>query len=207
MNRMNRLMVGLAAVLGLGGVMGAGDGQDAGGAGGTGATQQTSAAQGVLDLTMKRIDANEERLDTYRGKVVLIVNVASQCGLTPQYDALQKMYEKYQDRGLVVLGFPSNDFREQEPGTNTQIAEFCTSKFKVTFPMFEKVHVKGTEACDLYKRLAAQPGDLGGEPKWNFTKFLVDRSGKVVARFEPKVKPDAEEVVSAIHKALGTTKP
>lgn len=156
----------------------------------------------ILDISMKRIDGSEENLTKYKGKVVVIVNVASKCGYTKQYDALQKVYDKRKDEGLVILGFPANEFGSQEPGSNKEIAEFCTSKFNVTFPMFEKIVVKGKDTHELYKRLAALPSPLGGEPKWNFTKFVVDRSGKVVARFEPGAKPDGEEMTKKLDELL-----
>lgn len=157
----------------------------------------------VLGFTMDRIDGTPQPLADYRGKVVLIVNTASKCGFTPQYGALERVYRERKDRGLVVLGFPANDFREQEPGTNEEVLAFCTERFDVTFPMFAKVVVTGEEACPLYKKLAAQPEPIGGEPKWNFTKFLVDKTGRVRERFEPNVKPDDERVIRAIERLLG----
>lgn len=157
----------------------------------------------VLGFTVNRIDGTAQPLAEYKGKVILIVNVASQCGLTPQYEALEKLYESKKDAGLVILGFPANNFGSQEPGSNSEIAAFCTSKFGVTFPMFEKLSVKGDDQHPLYKMLTSQPDPLGGEPKWNFTKFVVDRSGKVVARYEPKIKPDDAALVSQIDKLLG----
>lgn len=169
---------------------------------GAGGQAAKAKAQSILDISMKRIDGTEESLTTYKGKVVMIVNVASQCGLTPQYEALERLYEAHKDEGLVILGFPANEFLSQEPGTNKEIAEFCSSKYKVTFPMFEKIVVKGKETHELYKRLAALPAPLGGEPKWNFTKFVVDRSGEVVARFEPRTKPDSAEVTAKIAELL-----
>ncbi len=142
------------------------------------------AAKSPLDVKVQTIDGKESDLAQYKGKVVVIVNVASRCGFTEQYAGLQALYEKHKDAGLVVLGFPANDFNGQEPGTNLEIAEFCASKFNVTFPMFEKVSVKGEGMHPLYKVLTSQPAPLGGEPKWNFTKFVIDREGKVVARFD-----------------------
>lgn len=156
----------------------------------------------VLSYTMTRIDGTAERLDAYKGKVILLVNVASKCGLTPQYEALQSLYESKKEKGFVVLAFPANNFMGQEPGTNEEIAAFCESKYNVTFPMFEKVSVKGKDACELYKQLASLPKPLGGEPSWNFTKFLIDREGNVVQRFEPRTKPDAKELVSRIDELL-----
>jgi glutathione peroxidase len=138
---------------------------------------------------MTDIDGKPVDLSTFQGKVLVIVNVASQCGLTPQYEALEDLYDSKKDSGLVVLGFPANNFGGQEPGTNEEIKAFCTGKFEVSFPMFSKISVKGDDADPLYKQIAGLPAPLGGEPRWNFTKFLVDRSGRVVARFEPRVTP------------------
>jgi glutathione peroxidase len=137
-----------------------------------------------------------------------MVNVASECGCTPQYQGLEKLYKEKKDAGLVVLGFPANNFGSQEPGSNEQISEFCTGKFGVTFPMFEKISVKGEDAHALYKKLAAQPKPIGGEPKWNFTKFVVNREGKVVARFDAqgKIARTGElepELVKKIDELLG----
>ena len=159
----------------------------------------------VLGFTLNRIDGTPQKLEEYKGKVVMLVNVASKCGLTKsQYPGLEKLYESKKDAGLVILGFPANNFGGQEPGTNDEIASFCTGSYGVSFPMFEKISVKGDDAHDLYKRLAAQPAPIGGEPQWNFTKFIVDRSGKVVARFEPKVAPDAPEVTAKLEELLKT---
>ncbi|MBX3402077.1 MAG: glutathione peroxidase [Phycisphaeraceae bacterium] len=138
----------------------------------------------VLSFKVKRIDGTEEDLSKYKGKVVVIVNVASKCGFTTQYEGLQALYAKHKDDGLVVLGFPANNFGNQEPGENKDIAAFCTGTFGVEFPMFEKVSVKGEDAHPLFKALAEQPKPIGGEPKWNFTKFVIDREGKVVSRFD-----------------------
>ena len=138
----------------------------------------------VLNHKLKTIDGEEKNLADYQGKVVLIVNVASRCGFTTQYEGLQRLYEEKKDDGLVILGFPANNFGGQEPGTGEEIKQFCTREFGVTFPLFEKISVKGEDQHPLYKQLAAQPAPIGGDPKWNFTKFLVDRRGKVVARFD-----------------------
>ena len=135
----------------------------------------------------------------YKGKVLLLVNVASKCGFTPQYTALEALYEKYKGEGLVVMGFPANNFMAQEPGTNEEIKTFCSRKYNVTFPMYSKISVKGDDKAPLYQFLTEQKG---GEIKWNFTKFLIGRDGTIIARFEPAVKPDSPEVVSAIEKAL-----
>lgn len=159
-------------------------------------------ATSVHDFTMKRIDGKEEALSAYKGKVLLIVNVASKCGYTGQYEGLQKLYAAKKDAGLVVLGFPANDFRNQEPGTNEEIMGFCSGTYGVTFPMFEKIDVAGADAHPLYKFLASRPEPAGGEPKWNFTKYLVGRDGKVVMRYDSKVKPDDAEMVKRIEELL-----
>jgi len=161
-------------------------------------------ASSVLDYTPKSIDGQAAPLSAYKGKVVLIVNVASRCGFTPQYEGLEAAYRKYKDQGFVILGFPANNFGGQEPGTDEEIKTFCSSKFNVTFPMFSKISVKGEDRAPLYQFLTSKDTDpaFGGEIKWNFTKFLVDRSGKVIARFESPVKPDSAEMVGAIEKAL-----
>ena len=161
-------------------------------------------ASGVLDFSLNSIDGQPAPLSQYRGKVLLIVNVASQCGYTPQYAGLEAMYEKYKSQGLVVLGFPANNFRAQEPGTNEEIKAFCTRKYNVTFPMYSKISVAGEDQAPLYQFLTdaeANPS-TGGPIKWNFTKFLVGKDGRVIQRFEPAVKPDSPEVISAIEAAL-----
>jgi glutathione peroxidase len=166
------------------------------------------AAPRLYDFTLPSIDGESIPLSTYKGKVILLkvillVNVASRCGFTPQYSALESLYEKYKDQGLVILGFPANNFGAQEPGTNAEIKTFCSTKYSVTFPMFSKVSVKGDDTTPLYQFLTqkANPA-VAGEIKWNFTKFLVDRSGHVVARFEPKTTPDSPEVVATVEKLL-----
>ena len=156
----------------------------------------------VLGYSMKRIDGTEESLEAYKGKVVLMVNVASKCGYTKQYDGLEKLYKDKKDAGLVILGFPANNFGQQEPGSNTEIAEFCKSKFNVTFPLFEKISVMGADQHALYKQLAAQAAPIGGDPKWNFTKFLVDRTGNVVGRFDSKIAPDNADLNKRIDELL-----
>lgn len=156
----------------------------------------------VLGHEMRRIDGTAEKLEKYKGKVVLIVNTASRCGLTPQYEALEALYRKHKDDGLVVLGFPANNFMGQEPGTNEEILAFCRERFDVTFPMFEKISVKGEDAHPLYKQLAAQPEPAGGEPSWNFTKYLVDREGRVVQRFDPRVAPTDERLTVRVRELL-----
>ncbi len=151
------------------------------------------------EFTLNSIDGKPAPLAAYQGKVVLIVNVASRCGFTPQYAGLEALYEKYKDRGFVILGFPANNFGGQEPGTNEEIKTFCSSKYNVTFPMYSKISVKGDDKAPLYQFLTAA---TGSEIQWNFTKFLVDKNGKVVARFEPKVTPESPDVAEAIEKAL-----
>jgi glutathione peroxidase len=161
------------------------------------------AASSVYDFTLDSIDGKPAPIAAYKGKVLLLVNVASRCGFTPQYSALEAIYEKYKDQGFVILGFPANNFGGQEPGTNAEIKTFCTSKYQVTFPMYSKVSVKGDDQTPLYHFLTTDANpSLTGEIKWNFTKFLVDRDGKVVQRFEPATKPDSAEVTGAIEKAL-----
>ena len=167
-------------------------------------TKVEAASASVLDFKVRDIDGKDVKLKKYKGDVVLVVNVASKCGYTPQYESLQATYEKYKDKGLVILGFPANNFGGQEPGTAAEIKEFCSSKYKVTFPLFAKISVKGEDQDPLYSFLTKPETNpaSAGDIKWNFTKFLVDRSGKVVARFEPKVKPDSPEVTAAIEKYL-----
>jgi glutathione peroxidase len=156
------------------------------------------------DFSAKTIDGTEQSLRDYAGKVALVVNVASQCGLTPQYGGLEELYTNFKDRGLVVLGFPCNQFGGQEPGTEGEIKTFCESKFGVTFPMFAKIDVNGPSRNPLYAFLTSEatapdgPGDI----RWNFAKFLVDRQGKVVARYAPTTAPVSEEIVSDLEKAL-----
>jgi glutathione peroxidase len=161
----------------------------------------TSRADLPLSGTMKGIDGNDVDLGAYQGKVVLIVNVASRCGATPQYAGLQELYEKFKDKGFVVLGFPANDFGAQEPGSDDQIKEFCSTKYAVTFPMFSKITVKGPEKAALYKVLT-ETADPSGEVGWNFEKFLIGKDGKIAGRFKTRVSPDDAELVSAIEAAL-----
>lgn len=177
----------------------------------------------ILEIPVRRISGEDESLAQYRGRVVLIVNVASKCGLTEQYEGLEELYREYRDQGLVVLGFPANDFAGQEPGTNEEIAAFCTTNFAVDFPMFEKISVTGSGAHPLYHALIhAQPKaistsevpfsehliEYGISPNqapevlWNFEKFLVDRSGEVVGRFSPEMKPSDPVLIAAIEAEL-----
>jgi glutathione peroxidase len=153
-------------------------------------------------VPLKDIDGKDTSLKAYSGKVILAVNVASRCGNTPQYTGLQALHEKFKDKGLVVVGFPCNDFGAQEPGTNEEVKEFCSTKYKVTFPMMDKIHVKGPEQHALYKELSGPGSPFPGDVKWNFGKFLIGRDGKVIARFEPGTKPEKDEVVKAIEAAL-----
>lgn len=156
----------------------------------------------VLSFTVDGIDGQPHRLEDYRGKVVLIVNVASKCGYTPQYADLQAVYEKYKDRGLVVLGFPANNFGNQEPGTNFQIHEFCTETYNVAFPMFAKISVMGDDQHPLYKKLTNAPAPIGGPVRWNFQKYLVDRTGRVVEMIPTATKPTDEKIVARIEALL-----
>ena len=160
------------------------------------------AAESIYDLPLKDIDGKDTSLKPYQGKVMLIVNVASKCGFTPQYTALEALHQKYKDRGLVVLGFPCNQFGGQEPGTDAEIKQFCSSKYNVTFPMFDKIEVNGASRHPLYVMLAGRESPFAGDIGWNFTKFLIGRDGKILNRYGSKVKPDSEEVTKAIEAAL-----
>ena len=162
------------------------------------------AASGVHDFTLDSLKGDPTPLAGYKGKVMLVVNVASQCGFTPQYEGLQALYMKYKDQGFVITGFPANNFGGQEPGTNEEIGAFCKSKYGVTFPMFSKISVKGADIAPLYRYLTDTTANpkTGGEIKWNFTKFLVDRNGKVIQRFESAVTPQSPEVDGAVAAAL-----
>jgi len=160
-------------------------------------------ASSVYDFTLPSIDGADASLNQYKGKVLLLVNVASKCGYTPQYAGLEALYEKYKDQGLVVIGFPANNFGAQEPGTNEEIKSFCTRTYHVSFPMYAKVSVKGADKTPLYHYLTEEANPAtNGEIGWNFTKFLVDRNGKVIARFESKIKPEDPGLTGAVEKAL-----
>lgn len=163
-----------------------------------------AASPSVLNFKMRDIDGKDVKLKKYKGNVLLIVNTASKCGYTPQYEGLQATYEKYKDQGFYVLGFPANNFGGQEPGTEKEIKEFCTSKYKVTFPMFAKISVKGEDQDPLYAFLTNKETNpsFAGDITWNFNKFLIDRKGNVVARFSSKDKPESEAVTQAIEKYL-----
>jgi glutathione peroxidase len=156
----------------------------------------------VLEHKMQRLDGTEESLSTYKGNVVMVVNVASKCGLTPQYAALQQLYTTYHDRGFEILGFPANDFKEQEPGTNEEIAQFCEVNYGVTFPLFSKITVTGEAIHPLYADLTSRPEPIGGDVQWNFQKYLLDREGTPVQKFGPRTTPDDPSVIEAIEKLL-----
>ena len=158
----------------------------------------------LYDIPLKDINGKPTSLKSYQGKTILVVNVASKCGLTPQYSALEALHKKYQSKGLVVLGFPCNDFNGQEPGSNTEIQQFCSSKYDVTFPLFDKLHVKGPEQHPLYAALTGEKSPFPGDVKWNFGKFLISRDGKIVKRFEPKTTPDSAEVTEAVEAAIAS---
>jgi glutathione peroxidase len=159
----------------------------------------------VLDYQMKRLDGTSQDLADYRGQVLLLVNVASKCGLTPQYDGLEKLYDRYRDRGFSVLGFPANDFAGQEPGSDAQIADFCRGTYGVRFPMFSKISVKGEAQHPLYREITGLPAPLGGDVQWNFQKYLVNRRGEVVAKFDPRTAPDDPALVGKLEALLAET--
>lgn len=162
----------------------------------------------IYEFKVQTIEGDEVELKQYAGQVLLVVNVASECGLTPQYAGLEQMHRKYKDQGFAILGFPANEFGKQEPGTNEQIKRFCTSKFGVTFPMFAKVCVKGDGICPLYKYLTEHENKkIAGQVQWNFQKYLVARDGTVIAKFDPRVKPDDSQLVQAVEEALKAPRP
>ena len=169
------------------------------------ATAFAAGSKSIYNFTMRSIDGQQVSLKHFKGKVVMVVNVASRCGYTPQYAGLEALYEKYKDKGFVIVGVPANNFAQQEPGTNEEIKKFCSSKYNVTFPMMSKVSVKGDDKTPLYQYLTSTDEDpqFGGDIKWNFTKFLVGRNGQLVARFEPAVTPDSPQVKAAVESALG----
>ena len=160
------------------------------------------AAEVLYDIPLRDIDGKSTSLKAYEGKVMLIVNVASKCGYTPQYAGLQALQDKYKEQGLVVLGFPCNQFGGQEPGTDEEIKQFCSSKYNVTFPLFDKLEVNGHNRHLLYAHLAGTDSPFPGNIKWNFTKFLIGRDGKILRRFESAVKPDSAELTGAVEAAL-----
>jgi glutathione peroxidase len=166
------------------------------------ATHQPKPTEASLQaIPFQPIDGRSASLADYAGQVVLIVNVASQCGYTKQYAGLEELYRKYKDSGLVVVGFPANNFGGQEPGSNEEILQFCQSRFEVTFPMMAKISVKGGDQHPLFKAMTEQ-AELGGEIKWNFSKFLIDRNGRLTARFDSAVTPMSDELVGTIRKLL-----
>jgi glutathione peroxidase len=171
----------------------------------TAKTESPATKTNVHAFTMKSIDGVDVPLSRYRGKVMLIVNVASKCGYTPQYTDLEELNKRYRKRGLAVLGFPANNFGWQEPGTDQEIKTFCTTRYNVSFDMFAKISVKGDDQHPLYAYLTSEDAnpETAGGVKWNFTKYLVDRNGKVIARFGSGVKPLSEELVKAVEEALG----
>jgi glutathione peroxidase len=162
------------------------------------------SASSIHDTAVKDIDGKSVTLEQYRGKVLLIVNVASHCGFTPQYKELEAVYEKYKSKGFVILGFPCNQFGGQEPGTNEEIKQFCSSKYNVTFPLFDKIEVNGPNRHPLYVSLAGKDSPYPGDIKWNFSKFLISRDGKILKRFDSRVVPDSPEVTQAIEAALAS---
>jgi glutathione peroxidase len=159
-------------------------------------------ASSIYEIAVKDIDGKDTTLNAYNGKVILIVNVASQCGFTPQYKNLEAVYEKYKDQGFVILGFPCNQFGSQEPGTDEEIKQFCTSKYFITFPLFDKIEVNGANRHPLYELLAGKDSPFPGDITWNFNKFLIGKDGKILKRFDSKIKPDAPEATAAIEAAL-----
>jgi len=165
---------------------------------------ETNKMKSIYEFQLKQIDGSATTLAGYKGQVMLIVNVASHCGFTGQYAGLQKLYETYKERGLVLLGFPANDFLGQEPGTNAEIAQFCSLKYHVTFPMFEKIVVTGKAMHPLYHYLTdkATNPEFSGKITWNFNKFLIDREGRIAARFGTRTDPDNKDLIAAIEKAL-----
>ena len=160
------------------------------------------AAPKLASIPIKDINGKETSLQDYQGKVLLVVNVASHCGYTPQYAGLEATHRRFKNKGLAVLGFPSNDFGAQEPGTNEEIKQFCTSKYDVTFPMFDKLHVKGAEQHPLYAALTGKESPFPGDVKWNFGKFLIGRDGTILKRWDSKTTPESKEILDAIEAAL-----
>lgn len=161
-----------------------------------------AATSSLQDIKIRKLDGTPSSLGEFKGKVVLLVNVASKCGFTPQYKGLQALQEKYEAKGFTVVGVPCNDFGAQEPGSSEEIQKFCADNYNVTFPLMEKIHVKGAEQHPLYARLTGKSAEFPGDIKWNFNKFLIGRDGKVLQRFESQAKPESAEVTSAIEAAL-----
>jgi glutathione peroxidase len=165
--------------------------------------KQMETQPALYSFTMKTIDGNEKNLSDYKGKVLMIVNVASKCGHTPQYKGLEALYEKYKDRGFMILGFPANNFLRQEPGTDSEIKQFCSTKYGVTFDMFSKISVKGNDQHPLYRYLTEQ-SPVPGAVTWNFQKYLVDRKGNIVEKFAPGTEPAEKEVIAEIEKLVSS---
>ncbi len=195
MKRLERVILGVVGLALLSGIVGSGQAL---------AAEKKQEVPRVLQFKVKSLDGKPVDLSKYQGKVLLIVNVASRCGFTPQYKGLQALYEKYADRGLRILAFPCNQFGRQEPGSPEEIAEFCEKNYGVTFDLFEKIDVNGENAAPLYKYLTSKEAtpESPGPVKWNFEKFLIGRDGKVVARFRSPVAPDSEKMIQAIEREL-----
>jgi len=167
--------------------------------------KEDKMSDNIKDIVVKDMDGKDVKLADYNGKVVLIVNVASECGYTPQYKGLESIYEKYKDKGFEILAFPCNDFGKQEPGTNEEIKNFCSSSYNVTFKLFDKIKVLGDERSPLYEKLINNSVTENGDVKWNFEKFLIGKKGNIVARFRSKITPESEEVITAIEKELASS--
>ncbi len=165
---------------------------------------ENSTPESIYDFTMNDIDGNPVKLESFKGKVILIVNVASKCGYTRQYKGLQKIYSKYRDKNFVILGFPANNFLWQEPGSNARIKSFCSLKYGVEFPMFSKISVKGKKQHPLYKFLTSKSTNplFPGKIRWNFEKFLFNTEGKLVGRFHPKIKPEDKRIIELLEKEI-----
>ena len=159
-------------------------------------------AEAIYDIPLRDIDGQPTSLEAYRGKVLLIVNVPSKCGFTPQYAGLEALYRKYKNQGFTVLGFPCNQFGRQEPGTNEEIKQFCSTTYQVSFPIFDKIEVNGKNRHALYEALAGKNSAFSARIWWNFTKFIIGRDGKILGRFGTRVKPDSPKLVQAVESAL-----
>ncbi len=168
--------------------------------------KQANQPASPLDFVVKDIDGREQKLADHKGKVVLIVNVASKCGFTPQYAGLEELYKKYADKGFVIIGFPANNFLHQEPGTDAEIKQFCTGTYNVTFPIMSKISVLGEDKAPIYKYLTEKEtaGDFAGDITWNFNKFLIDRNGNIIARYPSQTKPQDPKLTGEIEKALNS---
>jgi glutathione peroxidase len=162
----------------------------------------TAQAQSIYDISVRTIDGKTIKLSEYKNKVILIVNVASECGYTPQYEGLESIYEKYKSQGFVVLGFPCNQFGGQEPGTNEEIKTFCSSKFNVKFPLFDKIEVNGGNRHPLYVLLAGKDSAFPGDITWNFNKFLIGRDGKLITRFDSSIEPESKKLIGLLEQEL-----